>query len=88
MVAGFIVSMWNTSAPSASNWSAIRRRWQRHQSISAQITAVFTARAVHERAGLNNLRMPITTEVYRVWYEGKDPRQAVQDLMLREPKSE
>lgn len=49
---------------------------------------VFTARAVHERAGLKNLDMPITTEVYRVWYEGKDPRQAVQHLMLREPTSE
>jgi len=32
--------------------------------------------------------MPITTEVYRVLYEGKDPREAVTDLMLRDPRSE
>jgi glycerol-3-phosphate dehydrogenase (NAD(P)+) len=32
--------------------------------------------------------MPITAEVYRVLYEGKDPRAAVTDLMLRSPKGE
>ena len=32
--------------------------------------------------------MPITAEVYRVLYEGKDPLAAVNDLMVREPKSE
>jgi len=32
--------------------------------------------------------MPITTEVYRVLYENKDPLRAVNDLMLREPKGE
>jgi len=32
--------------------------------------------------------MPITTEVYRVLYENKDPRAAVSDLMTREPRSE
>ena len=29
------------------------------------------------------IEMPITAEVYRVLYEGKDPRTAVNDLMLR-----
>ncbi len=49
---------------------------------------VYTARGVHEKAAKLGLEMPITAEVYRVLYEDKDPRQAVQDLMLREPKSE
>jgi glycerol-3-phosphate dehydrogenase (NAD(P)+) len=32
--------------------------------------------------------MPITSEVYRVIYEGKNPLSAVNDLMLRSPKHE
>ena len=32
--------------------------------------------------------MPITNEIYRVLYEGKNPLAAVKDLMLREPRSE
>jgi glycerol-3-phosphate dehydrogenase (NAD(P)+) len=47
-----------------------------------------TARSVHEQASRMGLPMPITTEVYHVLYEGKDPRAAVDALMLREPKSE
>ena len=39
-------------------------------------------------AGKMGVPIPITDEVYRVLYEGKDPRQAVSDLMLREPTSE
>jgi len=49
---------------------------------------VFTARSVHERATRMGLGMPITAEVYRVLYENKNPRAAVNDLMLREPKPE
>lgn len=48
----------------------------------------FTARSVHQRAGQMGIDMPITTEVYRVLYENKDPRTAVTELMLREPKGE
>jgi glycerol-3-phosphate dehydrogenase (NAD(P)+) len=55
---------------------------------AAVAEGVFTARSVHERAGRMGIPMPITTEVYRVLYEGKDPRTAVSELMLREPKSE
>ena len=32
--------------------------------------------------------MPITEEVYRVLYEDKDPKAAVNDLMVRELRSE
>ena len=49
---------------------------------------VTTTRSVYERAKQMGIPMPITAEVYRVLYEGKDPRQAVSDLMLREPKRE
>jgi glycerol-3-phosphate dehydrogenase (NAD(P)+) len=49
---------------------------------------VTTTRSVHEKAQQMGIPMPITSEVYRVLYEGKDPRQAVNDLMLREPKRE
>jgi glycerol-3-phosphate dehydrogenase (NAD(P)+) len=49
---------------------------------------VYTARAVHDRARQMGVDVPITAEVYRVLYEGKDPRAAVSDLMLRAPKGE
>jgi glycerol-3-phosphate dehydrogenase (NAD(P)+) len=49
---------------------------------------VYTARSVYVRAGKMGIAMPITEEVYRVLYEDKDPLAAVNDLMLREPKSE
>jgi glycerol-3-phosphate dehydrogenase (NAD(P)+) len=49
---------------------------------------IFTAHSVHDRAARMGLCMPITGEVYRVLYEDKDPRAAVSDLMLREPRPE
>ena len=49
---------------------------------------VYTTRSVHDKAGQMGIAMPITNEVYRMLYENKDPRQAVSDLMLREPKGE
>jgi glycerol-3-phosphate dehydrogenase (NAD(P)+) len=49
---------------------------------------VYTTRSVYHKALKMGISMPITTEVYRVLYEDKDPRAAVNDLMLREPTSE
>jgi len=49
---------------------------------------VYTARSVRDKAAGLAIDMPITVEVYRVLYEGKEPLAAVTDLMLREPKSE
>ncbi len=49
---------------------------------------VYTTRSVFEKSQRIGLDLPITAEVYRVLYEGKDPRTAVQDLMTREAKSE
>ena len=57
-------------------------------STSRVAEGVTTTRAVYERLGQPGRDMPITTEVYRVLYEGKAPADAVNDLMLRSPKKE
>lgn len=49
---------------------------------------VYTTRSVYERSRRMGIDMPITTEVYRVLYEGKAPATAVNDLMMRTPKQE
>jgi glycerol-3-phosphate dehydrogenase (NAD(P)+) len=67
-------------------------RGERWPDIQANMTMVaegaYTARSVHDRAAQMDIDMPITAEVYRVLYENKDPRAAVTDLMLRQPKGE
>ncbi len=57
-------------------------------SMTMVAEGVYTTRSVHERAERMGLDMPITSEVYRVIYEGKNPLSAVNDLMLRSPKHE
>ena len=42
---------------------------------------VETTRAAYHLAQKHNVRMPIVRQLYLVLYEGKDPRQAVTDLM-------
>lgn len=49
---------------------------------------IFTARSVFEKSQQMGIPMPISTEVYRVLYEQKNPRDAVNDLMVRELRSE
>ena len=65
---------------------------ERLEGILASMTmvaeGVFMTRSVHEQAARMEIAMPITDEVYRVLYAGKDPRAAVTDLMLREQKQE
>lgn len=65
---------------------------ERWADIQANMTMIaegaYTARSVHERAAQMGIEMPITAEVYRVLYENKDPRAAVSELMLRQPKGE
>jgi glycerol-3-phosphate dehydrogenase (NAD(P)+) len=58
------------------------------KSMSMVAEGVFTTRSVHDKAQRMGIEMPITNEIYRVLYEDKDPLQAVNDLMLREPRSE
>jgi glycerol-3-phosphate dehydrogenase (NAD(P)+) len=47
-----------------------------------------TSKAAHMLAQRVGVEMPITAEVYRIIYEGKDPREAVRDLMTRQLKGE
>ena len=49
---------------------------------------VETTRSIHELAGNLGVTLPITAEVYAVLFEGKPPREAVEDLMCREVKEE
>jgi glycerol-3-phosphate dehydrogenase (NAD(P)+) len=49
---------------------------------------VETTRAAKKLAEVHGVDMPITNEVYEVLFEGKEPRTAVDDLMLRDPKPE
>jgi glycerol-3-phosphate dehydrogenase (NAD(P)+) len=49
---------------------------------------VKTAKAAHDLARKYNINMPIVDEVYRLLYEGKDPKQAATDLMTRQLKGE
>jgi glycerol-3-phosphate dehydrogenase (NAD(P)+) len=49
---------------------------------------VRTAKATRELARKHQIEMPVVEEVYRILYEGKDPRQALRDLMKRELKDE
>jgi glycerol-3-phosphate dehydrogenase (NAD(P)+) len=49
---------------------------------------VHTCGEVLKLARQENVEMPISQEVYRVMFEGLSPRQAVEDLLSREPKAE
>lgn len=47
-----------------------------------------TTRSVRDMARARGIEMPITDELYRILFEGKPPRAAVTDLMVRAPKVE
>ncbi len=49
---------------------------------------VNTTRSAHQLARKFKVEMPITEQVYRILFEDKDPKQALLDLMSRNPKSE
>jgi glycerol-3-phosphate dehydrogenase (NAD(P)+) len=49
---------------------------------------VKTTKSAYDLGRKLDVDMPITTEVYRVLYEGKSPRQAVSDLMARTLRAE
>lgn len=57
-------------------------------SIGQVVEGVRTAREVYALAEESGVEMPITEQVYRVLYEGRDPRRAVQVLLEREQKPE
>jgi len=47
-----------------------------------------TAKALWELAKQLEVEMPITEKVHEILYERKAPREAVAELMSRQPKSE
>ncbi len=49
---------------------------------------VITAKSMHFLAGKMDVEMPISEQVYRVLYEGKDPLLVVSELMERDLKHE
>jgi glycerol-3-phosphate dehydrogenase (NAD(P)+) len=49
---------------------------------------VKTAKAAQALAERHQIEMPITTEMYRVLYEGESPRTGIQRLMTRSLKPE
>ena len=49
---------------------------------------ILTTKSVCKLANKYNVEMPITKEIYHVLFEDKDPIKAVNELMVREPKSE
>ncbi len=67
-------------------------RGERAQDVlasTAQIAeGVKSAAPVHELSAERGLSLPISEEVYRVLYEGKEPRETVETLMLRGRKDE
>jgi len=58
------------------------------EEVKMVVEGVATTKPAYKLANEKGISMPITEEAYKVLFEGKDPRQAVSDLMLREPKHE
>lgn len=56
--------------------------------VKMVVEGVYSAKAAARLAEKYGVSMPIVSEVNRVLFEGKDPAQAVDDLMLRESRSE
>jgi glycerol-3-phosphate dehydrogenase (NAD(P)+) len=56
--------------------------------MEAVAEGVATAKSVHDVAEAEGIDLPITTEVYRVLFEGKPPQEATQSLMMRPLKQE
>lgn len=57
-------------------------------SMHSVAEGVFTTRAALQLAARYHVEMPITHQLSLVLFEGLDPRQAVPELMMREPKHE
>lgn len=56
--------------------------------IGQAVEGVKSAHAAHYLSRQLSVEMPITEQVYRILFEGVPARQAVKDLLAREPKTE
>lgn len=56
--------------------------------VNMVVEGVKTASAAHALANRYGVEMPICRQAYAVLFEGKNPREAVRDLMSREKKEE
>ncbi len=58
------------------------------RSMKSIAEGVATAESAKNLAELHKIEMPIVQETYKILFEQKDPREATNDLMNRDPKSE
>ena len=56
--------------------------------VQMVVEGVYSAKAAKALSEKYQVSMPIVAEVNAVLFEGKDPADAVDDLMLRESRSE
>ncbi len=56
--------------------------------VKMVVEGVTTTKAAYELAKKYGVSMPITAEAYKILFEGKEPGQAVIDLMMRDKKHE
>lgn len=65
---------------------------QKLQDIQAKMEmvaeGVATTNSAYELSKLKDVPMPITEELYKILFENKDPKVAINDLMIRESKKE
>jgi glycerol-3-phosphate dehydrogenase (NAD(P)+) len=61
---------------------------QARREIGQEVEGVQTAREVYQLSRRLGVDMPITEQAYRVLYEGRQPKKAVQALFERAPKKE
>ncbi|MGI6188911.1 MAG: NAD(P)H-dependent glycerol-3-phosphate dehydrogenase [Clostridiales bacterium] len=57
-------------------------------SIGMVVEGVNTCKAAYRLSKKHNIVMPVTEQLYYVLFEGKDPREAVEELMLRDRNHE
>ncbi len=56
--------------------------------VKMVVEGINTTKSVYELSQKIGIEMPITSELYKILYEGKGPRDAVFDLMLRDKRHE
>ncbi len=61
---------------------------QIREEMASVAEGILTTRAAYQLSRQMEVEMPITETIYRVIYHGKSPREAVGELMQRDPKTE